>query len=234
MPSPTSYTTGVTSLIRLRLYLRRHRTALLVAVVCVFCANGIGLLGPLVLQRAIDSLGRHTPGPALWQYAVLIVLVALVNNSFNFGLRWMVNSTSQRIEYELRNDLFRHFQRLELAFFQDSKVGDLVARATNDLSTVRRMLGPGISSLINTAVAFTITMIAMALLDLRLTLISGVFLPLMTAIFVLLGRRIERAYRRVQDQFGDLSAARPGELLGYPRGQSLRAGGPRDRRPSAA
>jgi ATP-binding cassette subfamily B protein len=196
----------MTSLIRLRPYLRRHRGALLVAVVCVICANGIGLLGPLVLQRAIDSLGRHGNGPALWQYALLLILVALVNNGFNFGMRWSINSTSQRIEYELRNDLFRHFQRLELAFFQSSKVGDLVARATNDLSTVRRMLGPGISSLMNTTVAFTITMAAMAILDLRLTLISGVFLPLMTVIFVMLGRRIERAYRRVQDQFGDLSA----------------------------
>src|SRR5213082_1761152 len=187
-------------LFHLRGYLRRHIGALLLGVVFVVCGSGVALLGPLVLQRAIDSLGARHPAHPLWLYALLIVAVALVNAAFSFGTRWTINSASRRIEYELRNDLFQHFQRLELAFFQANKVGDLVARATNDLTTVRAMLGPGISSLINTAVTFSVTMAAMALLDLRLTLLA------MSVIFVALGRRIERAYRRVQDQFGDLSA----------------------------
>ena len=193
-------------LFHLRGYLRRHLGALVLGIVFVLCGSGVALLGPLVLQRAIDSLGMRHPAHPLWLYALLIVAVALANAVFSFGTRWTINSASRRIEYELRNDLFQHFQRLELAFFQANKVGDLVARATNDLTTVRAMLGPGISSLINTAVTFSVTMAAMALLDLRLTLLAGVFLPVMTAVFVALGRRIERSFRRVQDQFGDLSA----------------------------
>src|SRR5437868_10974217 len=207
-------------LFHLRGYLRRHIGALVLGVVFVVCGSGVALLGPLVLQRAIDSLGTRHPAHPLWQYALLIVAVALANAAFSFGTRWTINSASRRIEYELRNDLFQHFQRLELAFFQANKVGDLVARATNDLTTVRAMLGPGISSLINTAVTFTLTMAAMALLDLRLTLLSGLFLPAMTVIFVAPGRRIERAYRRVQAQFGDLSALAHESFSGLPVGQA--------------
>src|ERR671938_688597 len=172
-------------LFHLRGYLRRHLGALVLGVVFVICGSGVALLGPLVLQRAIDSLGTRHPAHPLWQYA-------------------------------LRNDLFQHLQRLELAFFQANKVGDLVARATNDLTTVRAMLGPGISSLINTTVTFTVTMAAMALLDLRLTLLAGLFLPAMTVIFVALGRRIERAYRRGERQVGGLPALGPANISAPP------------------
>jgi ATP-binding cassette subfamily B protein len=105
-------------LFHLRGYLRRHVGALVLGVVFVLCGSGVALLGPLVLQRAIDSLGTRHPAHPLWQYALLIVAVALVNAAFSFGTRWTINSASRRIEYELRNDLFQHLQRLELAFFQ--------------------------------------------------------------------------------------------------------------------
>src|SRR5918912_1944198 len=199
-------------LFHLRSYLRRHLGALALGVVFVICGSGVALLGPLVLQRAIDSLGTRHPAHPLWQYALLIVAVALANAAFSVGTRWTINSASRRIEDELRNALFQHLQRLELAFFQANKVGDLVARATNDLTTVRAMRGPGISSLINTAVTFTVTMAAMALLDLRLTLLAGLFLPAMTVIFVALGRRIERAYRRGGGRCGGPSPPGPGKI----------------------
>lgn len=190
----------------LRAYLRRHTGMLVFGLLCVICANGIALLGPVVLQQAIDSLGTPHPARPLWHYAALMVAVALISAAFKFGERRTIAGASRHVEYELRNDLFRHFQRLDLGFFQQSKVGDLVARSTNDLSAVRMMVGPGVDQLLNTLVAFTITIAAMALLDLRLTLLAGVFLPAMTVVFAILGRRIERSYRRVQDQFGDLSA----------------------------
>ncbi len=194
------------ALLHLRSYLYRRARVLLLGLVFVLLANGVALLGPLALQRAIDSLAPGQRGLPLWQYALLIVLVALAGGVFSFGARWTINSTARYVEYEMRNALFRHFQRLDLGFFQQNRVGDLVARATNDLSAVRMMLGPGISNLANTGVAFVLTMLAMAVLDWRLTLLAGVFLPAMTLVFVLLGQRIERSFRRVQDQFGDLSA----------------------------
>jgi len=200
----------MTSLYHLRSYLRLHLGAFLLGALFVLCGSGMTLLGPFVLRQAIDSL---SPGPAsrhslpLGGYGLLIVAVALGAGVFSFAARWTINGASRRVEYDLRNSLFQHYQRLDLAFFQANKVGDLVARATNDLSAVRMMVGPGISNILNTTVVFVATMIAMATLDPRLTLLSGVFLPALTVIFVALSRRIERSFRRVQDQFGDLSSA---------------------------
>jgi len=205
--APLLYTKSMSALLYLRASLRRHAAIILAGILFALCANSIALLGPLILQQAIDSLGRTHPALPLWQYALLFVAVALVQAVFSFSTRWSVNSVSHRIGYELRNRLFAHYQSLDLAFFQHNKVGDLVARSTNDLNAVRMMLGPGISNLVNTAIAFVLTMGAMAFLDGRLTLLAGAFLPIMTVVFMLLGRRIERSFRRVQDRFGDLSSA---------------------------
>lgn len=201
------YTKPMSALFYLRASLRRHVRALVLGALSAVCANAVALIGPFILQQAIDSLGRTHPAFALWQYAVLIVAAALLQAVFSFGTRWSINGASRRIEYELRNRLFAHFQRLELEYFQQNKVGDLVARATNDLSAVRMMLGPGISGTVNTVVAFVATMTVMLLLDLRLALVSGVFLPVITVAFVLLRRRMEKLFRQVQDQFGDISSA---------------------------
>ncbi len=197
----------MSALFYLRASLRRHARALLLGVLSAICANAVALIGPFILQQAIDSLGHARPAFALWGYALLLVAAALAQAVFSFGTRWSINGASRTIEYELRNKLFAHFQRLELGFFQQNKVGDLVARATNDLSAVRMMLGPGISGAVNTVVAFIATMTVMVRLDLHLALLSGIFLPVITVAFVLLRRRMERLFRQVQDQFGDISSA---------------------------
>ncbi len=75
------------------------------------------------------------------------MLAAIAQGFFAYWARWQVASVSRFIEQHMRNDLFAHFQTLELAFFQRNKTGDLVARATNDLSAVRGLTGPGISNL---------------------------------------------------------------------------------------
>ena len=106
----------------------------------------------------------------------------------------------------MRSDLFKHFQRLDLGYFQQRKMGDLVARATNDLSPVRQMLGPGISNLCNTTVAFTVTAIAMFSIDGQLTLYSLTVMPLISVFFFVGWARIRVRFRQVQDQFGEVSA----------------------------
>src|SRR6185312_17406777 len=137
---------------------------------------------------------------------LLIVGVAVLAGAFQFGSRYVVNGVSRHIEYEMRGDLFKHFQRLDVGYFQQRKMGDLVARATNDLSAVRQMLGPGISNLCNTIVAFTVTAIAMFSIDGQLTLYSLTVMPLLSVFFFVVGRVIRVRFRQVQDQFGEVSA----------------------------
>ncbi len=187
-------------------YLIRHWRLLLFGGALVVIANLIVLIPPLLLQQAIDTLSQGDDLATLTRLALLIVGVWIVAGAFQFSARFAINSVSRQIEYEIRNDLFQHFQRLDLAYFQRSKLGDLVARATNDLTAVRQMLGPGISNFCNTLVAFTLTAIAMVGIDVRLTLYTLTVMPLMSVLFVVVGRSIHDRYRRVQDQFGEVSA----------------------------
>ncbi|HET9979817.1 MAG TPA: ABC transporter transmembrane domain-containing protein, partial [Ktedonobacterales bacterium] len=187
-------------------YLLRHKYVLLAGGLLIVIANLIVLVPPLLLQQAIDSLGQHSDAGTLTRYALLIVGVAVLAGAFQFGSRYVVNGVSRHIEYEMRGDLFKHFQRLDVGYFQQRKMGDLVARATNDLSAVRQMLGPGISNLCNTVVAFTVTAIAMFSIDGQLTLYSLTVMPLLSVFFFVVGRAIRVRFRRVQDQFGEVSA----------------------------
>ena len=187
-------------------YLLRHKFVLLAGGLLIIIANLIVLVPPLLLQQAIDSLGQHADAGTLTRYALLIVGIAVLAGGFQFSSRYVVNSVSRHVEYEMRGDLFKHFQRLDVAYFQQRKMGDLVARATNDLSAIRQMLGPGISNLCNTAVAFTVTAIAMFSIDGQLTLYSLSVMPLLSVFFFFVGRAIRVRFRRVQDQFGEVSA----------------------------
>jgi len=99
-----------------------------------------------------------------------------------------------------------NFQTLDLQFFQRHKTGDLVARATNDLTAVRMMLGPGISNLLNGVIAISVTGIAMISIDPQLTLYSLTIMPIITVLFIFVGEHIHHRYRKVQDQFGEVSA----------------------------
>jgi ATP-binding cassette, subfamily B, multidrug efflux pump len=187
-------------------YLLRHKYVLLAGGLLIIIANLIVLLPPLLLQQAIDSLGQHADARALTRYALEIVGLGIVAGGFQFGSRFVINSVSRHVEYEMRSDLFKHFQQLDLAYFQQRKIGDLVARATNDLSAVRMMLGPGISNLCNTSVALAVTAVAMLTIDARLTLYSLTVMPLLSVFFFVVGRTIRVRFRQVQDQFGEVSA----------------------------
>jgi ATP-binding cassette subfamily B protein len=187
-------------------YLLRHKYVLLAGGLLIIIANLIVLIPPLLLQEAIDGLSQHEDAGTLTRYALLIIGIAIVAGVFQFASRFVVNSVSRYIEYEMRSDLFKHFQRLDLGYFQQRKMGDLVARATNDLSAVRMMLGPGISNLCNTTVAFTVTAIAMFSIDGQLTLYSLTVMPLLSVFFFVVGRVIRVRFRQVQDQFGEVSA----------------------------
>jgi ATP-binding cassette subfamily B protein len=187
-------------------YLLRHKYVLLAGGVLIIIANLIILLPPLLLQQAIDSLSQHEDAATLTRYALLIIGLGIIAGVFQFVSRYVINSVSRHIEYEMRGDLFKHFQQLDLAYFQQRKIGDLVARATNDLSAVRMMLGPGISNLCNTTVALTVTAIAMLSIDAQLTLYSLTVMPLLSVFFFAVGRVIRVRFRQVQDQFGEVSA----------------------------
>src|SRR2546421_9251564 len=196
----------MSALIALRSYLFRYRVAMIGGFLFLIAANAVALILPYLIRLAVDSLQHEANAETLLRFGLLIVLVGLVQAILSYYGRFIQARVSRRIEYELRADLFRHFEKLELDYFQHNKIGDLVARAINDLTAVRGLLGPGISNLVNTTVAFLATIIIMLTIDARLTLYSTSVLPLISIVFFVVAREIEQSYKSVQDQFGEVSA----------------------------
>jgi ATP-binding cassette subfamily B protein len=187
-------------------YLRRHLVSLIGGFALLVGANLLALIPPFLIGQAINAIQQRVDVSELTRYALLIVGLALVTGAVMFSARFTMLRVSRFTEYEMRTDLFRKFQRLELDYFQQRKVGDLVARATNDLSAIRMMTGPGITNLCNTVIAFTVTAIAMVRINVRLTFYTLTVMPLITILFIVVGQGIRVRFRAVQDQFGEVSA----------------------------
>src|SRR5207237_1860572 len=80
----------------------------------------------------------------LIRYGLLLIGAAAIEGVFLYLQRWIIIGASRRIEYEMRSDFYAHLQRLPLSYYQDQRTGDLMSRATNDLSSVRMLMGPAV------------------------------------------------------------------------------------------
>ena len=196
-------------------YLWKYKGTLLIGAVCVVLTNGIWVLFPQVIQRATDALDQHAKqhellAPAvrheLMIYCLLMLAIAGSKGIFQFLTRWLVIGVSREIEYDLRNDLFRHLEGLSYSYYQKTRTGDIMARATNDLNAVRMLLGPAIMYSANTIVFTAAALFFMWRTSPHLTLYAFVPLPLASILIQYFGRRIHERFERIQAQFSDISA----------------------------
>ena len=157
-------------------YLKKYRSAYVWGGLCVLLMNGTWILFPLVIRHAINDLWQGVTLHKLWTVSLVLLLVAVVKGIFQFLTRWIVIGASREIEFDLRNDLFRHLEGLSYSFYQRTRTGDIMARATNDLNAVRMLLGPAIMYSANTIVFTAGALIFMFAISPRLTLYA--FLPL--------------------------------------------------------
>jgi ATP-binding cassette, subfamily B, multidrug efflux pump len=188
-------------------YMKKYRSGYLWGGVCVFLNNGVWILFPLVIRRAINDL-NHGPVTEhkLMVNALLLLAVAGFKGIFQFLTRWIVIGVSREIEFDLRNDLFRHLEGLSYAFYQRTRTGDIMARATNDLNAVRMLLGPAIMYSANTIVFTAGALAFMLSISPKLTLYAFLPLPLLSIVVQYFGRRIHERFERIQAMFSDISA----------------------------
>jgi ATP-binding cassette subfamily B protein len=187
-------------------YLKKYRWPYFWGTLSVLGNNLVWILFPLVIRRAIDSLNQGVTRDKLITYSLLLVAVAATKGIFQFLTRWIVIGISRDIEFDLRNDLFRHLESLSYSYYQRTRTGDIMARATNDLNAVRMLLGPAIMYSANTLV-FTIgALIFMFSISPKLTLLAFTPLPVASIVVQYFGRRIHERFERIQAMFSDISA----------------------------
>src|SRR5438876_9261879 len=194
------------SLLPLLPYLKKYRRSYVVGTICVFCNNGIWILFPQVIRRAVDDMHLGVTRHKLATYALLLLAVAATKGIFQFLTRWVVIGVSREIEFDLRNDLFRHLEGLSYSFYQRTRTGDIMARATNDLNAVRMLLGPAIMYSANTIVFTAVALFYMWRISHRLTLYAFMPLPITSIVIQYFGRLIHERFERIQAMFSDISA----------------------------
>ena len=187
-------------------YLSRYRGKFAIGFVFLVLATTIQLLSPLVLKHAVDDLTGEVTRATLLFYAALLIGIALVGGTCRFLMRRIIIGASREVEYDLRNDFFAHLQRLSLSYFHQHRTGDLMSRATNDLSAVRMMAGPAIMYSVTTSIVFVVAVSLMLSISPSLTLLALLPLPLVLVAVKGFGSAIYRRSERIQEQLAHMSA----------------------------
>jgi ATP-binding cassette, subfamily B, multidrug efflux pump len=186
-------------------YLKRYRRGLIWGALCVLFTNAIAVQFPQVLRHVFNELPGITR-QRLFLYALAVVGVFVAKGIFQFLTRWVLIGISRDIEFDLRNDLFAHLERLSYSYFQRNRTGDIMARATNDLNAVRNLLGPAIMYSANTIVFTALAVGYMFKISPKLTMYAFLPLPVASIAIQYFGRRIHERFERIQAMFSDISA----------------------------
>jgi ATP-binding cassette, subfamily B, multidrug efflux pump len=188
-------------------YVRRYPRAYLMAIALMIGFAFLSTLGPIVVGQAIDAFltGRMTM-TTVWLYVGALLSIGLASGGAMILVRrWLLNA-SWEIQFDIRHDLFDHFTRLDPSYYDDHRVGDLMARLTADLNAVRMLIGVAVMMGVNTSLVLAFTLYRMFQLDVGLSLLTLTIVPFITITFFLLLRVVHRRYERVQEQFSNVSA----------------------------
>ncbi len=191
---------------RLTDYLWRYRRRYLAGGVCLIGTTSLLMVVPWWVRGAIDVIERGDPGSELGGYILRIAVAAVGGGLLRAFSRSIIFNAGRNVEYDLRNDLFAHLEKLPLAYYQSQKTGDLMSRAVNDINAVRMLLGPGVLNLVNTPLYFVYAAVFMFAMNPSLTLAVGACLTLLALVFLQFRGRIQRASLRVQRQMSRMSA----------------------------
>ncbi|MBI5170170.1 MAG: ABC transporter ATP-binding protein [Candidatus Eisenbacteria bacterium] len=159
-----------------------------------------------MLRFAVDDLYKGVTAEKLGRYAMMLFGIAIAAGLFKYAMRQFIIAISRRLEYELRNELFEHLQTLDAPWFQSHRTGETMSIATNDLSAVRMMLGPGVMYTVNTIIVSAVSIGFMVSISPRLTFYSLLPLPLVSLSVWWFGDRIHKRFEGVQARFARLSA----------------------------
>jgi ATP-binding cassette subfamily B protein len=187
-------------------YMRRYRWGYVWGTLSCIATNAVWVFFPQVLKHAIDAMGHGVTRGAIILFAVELVAIAAVKGVFLYAQRWILIGISREIEFDLRNDLFKHLEKQDSGFYQRYRTGDIMARMTNDLNAVRMLLGPALMYSANT-VFFTVGAVFFVLrISPYLTLVALAPMPIASILVQYFGTRIHDRFERIQASFSEISS----------------------------
>jgi ATP-binding cassette subfamily B protein len=200
------------SLQYLNKYFLKYKWRLLLGILFTVVSNYFGVQMPIYFKNAIDQLQVNAsdtqPNDIFWlafQLGGLYMLLSLAKGFFLFLMRQMIIVMSRLIEFDLKNEIYTHYQTLDQGFFKRNATGDLMNRISEDVGLVRMYLGPGIMYIINLIIAFTLIVTQMIRISPSLTLCVLIPLPIMSILIYRVSSRMNAMSALVQKEQSLLS-----------------------------
>jgi ATP-binding cassette subfamily B protein len=186
-------------------YLGQRKLQLAIGIACAAATALASVVPPRFIGAIIDSFHGGTTFQTIVLLALGSVGFSAAEAVFRGIARYLLLNLARQAEYEMRNDLFAHLQKMHLAYFQHQRIGDLMARMTNDLTAVRQMYGPALMTGAFTVMTFIFALLSMLSVSVKLTVIAVILMPLASVAFWWVGRNVHVRFERLQAKFGDLS-----------------------------
>ncbi len=197
---------GLRSLKSVLKHFARYKWAVVIGVIALLAVDAMQLVIPRIIKSAVDDLTAGGIVRAdLIGYGLMIGGLAVGIAVLRFFWRFLIIGTSRHIEEDLRNEIFSHLQTLSARYFAVTKTGDLMAHATNDLNAVRMASGIGIVAAVDALILGLATVGFMLVLDVRLTLLALLPMPVIALFTLRAGRLLHQRFERVQETFADLT-----------------------------
>lgn len=191
---------------RLWRYILRYRARYVRGILCLVATATLAMSIPLLLKRAIETIEKGDDPGQLVFYVFLMIGIALAQGVVRSFSRFMIFNVGRDIEYDLRNDLFAHLQKLSLNYYQRQLIGDLMSRLVNDVTAVRLLLGLGILNGLNTPLYYVYAVSAMVAIDPLLTIAALSLYPFMLITVKKMSRQLMEKTLKVQQGLSDLSS----------------------------
>jgi ABC-type multidrug transport system fused ATPase/permease subunit len=192
---------------------RPYKLRVGLAIVSLLLATAVALTPPFLLGRAVDEVKRGTTDGLGW-IVVAFVAAGALGIAFSYAQTYFTGWTGERMLADLRNHLFRHLQRLSLGFFERNRAGVIISRLTNDVEALDQLVTDGVTSLVQNTLTLLGTAVVLFFLDWRLALATLTVMPLMTVATAMFRKRSGRAYRRVRETLGAVTATLAEDIAG--------------------
>ncbi|MEZ0396672.1 MAG: ABC transporter ATP-binding protein [Anaerolineales bacterium] len=202
------------ALARLARYLHPYRFPLLVVLGFILASTALGLAGPYLMGQAIDRFIAARRLDGLGTFALWMLIVFVAANLCDLASGWMMARLSQKALQGVRRDLFEHLQTLPMKFFDSHTAGELMSRLTNDIDAINQAVSQNVVSLVASLLSMAGILIAMALMNLWLTLAALAVVPLMLWFAGFVARYTRKGFRELQKRLGELNSVMEESISG--------------------
>lgn len=205
-------------------YFINYKMSLIIGFLFVACSNVFGILSAQVIRFSVDLINEYIQlfqlylgtdviheilidiiTVSLFAFSALYLIFHLIKGSFMFLMRQTIIVTSRKIEYDLKNEVFTHFQALPLSFFKQNHTGDLMTRITEDVTRVRMYAGPALMYTMNLITLFIITISIMMFVNIELSIYALTPLPILSFLIYKVSSVMYKKGEKIQNTLSNLA-----------------------------